>query len=153
MFAPRTFDVGCSTFAVCLWRTSKLHPFLDCHTDRHTEKLFSATFPFPYWLLLLGGDVELNPGQVHSNSAWCSRCTVQEYSLIHQGHYSELSVDPDVSKSLCLNCLQSFLPQEDLNVNLSGHSTCNVLSQLRSAHVGVCKKCLIVHFIYSQPAS
>ena len=62
MFAPRTFDVGCSTFAVCLWRrTSKLHPFLDCHTDRHTEKLFSATFPFPYWLLLLGGDVELNP--------------------------------------------------------------------------------------------
>ena len=60
LFAPRTLVEGsCSRFALCVWRQrSHLCPI---HQHR-LQRSRSATFPSCYWLLLLAGDVELNPG-------------------------------------------------------------------------------------------
>ena len=62
LFAPRAFNEGSySGFVQCLWmRNSHLHP--DLHIQSRRSR--SPTIPSYYWLLMLSGDIELNPGPV-----------------------------------------------------------------------------------------
>ena len=102
LLAPRTLTGGShSRFVHCLWgQRSHLCPDLQ-HRSRRPQ---SATIPTCYWLLLLLGDVERNPGPV------CCLCASSRSPSEVNRH-----ILPSGSEAAKLNCLEGT--DDDLVIN------------------------------------
>ena len=126
LFAPRVLIEGsCSRFAVCLWRrSSHLRPDLHHRSQWSRE----SAIPSCYWLLLLEGDVELNPGPVrfpctickkpvkkNQRGLCCDACNLWSHaccSRVSKKEYEKLSADCE-SDWFCPVCVLANLPFAD----------------------------------------
>ena len=123
LFAPRVFNEGSySGFVQCLWmRNSHLRP--DFHIQSRRSR--SPTIPSYYWLLLLSGDIELNPGPVkfpcticknpvkkNQRGLCCDVCNLWTHARccrVSNDQYNQLSLDC-INDWLCPACVSDELP-------------------------------------------
>ena len=147
LFAPKRLlpNSGASGALVVLWRkNSHLAP---SNWRRHT----SSPFPFLYWLLLVAGDVEINPGSTKHPCAVCCKPVKRNqrgiycdasYSWLHtrcismsNEEYSELQHSDSDQPWCCKRCQEEALPYHNVSNSDSIFNTSNPASVLNtSAH-------------------
>ena len=136
LLAPKRVLPSDSSFSAItvLWRRSPhLQP---CHR-RHP-----ISFPACYWLILLSGDVECNPGpvrhpctecckSVRSNQQgiycdWCERWTHAACCSVSSKEYNHLSSQGEDHEWICPTCLRTELPYADNSLDISQASNINL---------------------------
>ena len=125
LFAPRRLMSNGKSSAICAWRrSSHLRPHL------RRSRSYSATIPCTYWLLLIAGDVEINPGPIrfpctvcqkpvrtNQRGVCCDACDLWTHAScarVGNEEYAKLSSECDL-EWLCPTCVLANLPFPDLN--------------------------------------
>ena len=130
LFAPSQLVVQAfrSPVVVCIWRgSSHLRPSTRAQLRRQ------AALPSCYWLLLLSGDIEVNPGPsrypctscckpVRSNQQgiFCNRCELWTHARccgVSKEAYDKLSREGENCQWWCPQCLSSELPFADSSMS------------------------------------